>query len=112
MAILLRKSSVGHGRSFDNGRGFYFGAQRESDFGTKPFFHTAHPFSEYPSAQLALASDYSWFDLGKLRGFEDEIVETLALNTLLPAWFPEAAAKQFLVQLERVEEAMFERGYS
>lgn len=102
---------VGVAPLFDNGRGFYFSAQRESDFGTKPFFHTAHPFSEYPSAQLALANDYSWFDLEKLKGFEDEIVETLAMNPLLPEWFPEAAAKQFLVQLERVEEAMFERGF-
>ncbi len=99
---------VGAAPLFDNGRGFYCSAQRESDFGSRPFFHTSHPFSEYPSSQLALVRDYSWFDARKLDGFEDEIVETLSRNELLPAWFPRAAAKQFEIQLERVIEAQEE----
>ena len=99
---------VGVAPLFDNGRGFYYSAQRESDFGSRPFFHTSHPFSEYPSSQLALVRDYSWFDARKLDGFEDEIVETLSRNELLPAWFPRAAAKQFEIQLERVIEAQEE----
>ena len=72
------------------------------------FLHTSHPFSECPSSQLALVRDYSWFDARKLDGFEDEIVETLSRNELLPAWFPRAAAKQFEIQLERVIEAQEE----
>ena len=99
---------VGVAPLFDNGRGFYYSAQRESDFGSRPFFHTSHPFSEYPSSQLALVRDYSWFDARKLDGFEDEIVETLSRNEILPAWFPRAAAKQFEIQLERVIEAQEE----
>ncbi len=99
---------VGVAPLFDNGRGFYYSAQRESDFGSRPFFHTSHPFSEYPSSQLALVHDYSWFDARKLDGFEDEIVEILSKNELLPTWFPRAAAKQFEIQLERVIEAQEE----
>lgn len=100
---------IGVAPLFDNGRGFYFGAQRKTDFGSRPYFHTSHPFSEYPSAQLSLVNDYSWFDAKMLDGFEEEIIEVLSLNSLLPSWFPETAAKQFSIQLERVIEAQEER---
>lgn len=99
---------VGTAPLFDNGRGFFYSAQRETDFGSRPFFHTSHPFSEYPSSQLALVHDYSWFDARKLDGFGDEIIEILSKNTLLPTWFPQAAAKQFEIQLNRVIEAQEE----
>ncbi len=96
---------------FDNGRCFYFDARRESDFGGGIYFHTSHPFSEYPTAQLALVDDYSWFDEDRLEGFDDDIREVLSQNELLPAWFPEAAARQFNIQLQRVTEAKRERGF-
>lgn len=100
---------VGVAPIFDNGRGFYFDAQRKTDFAPRPYFHTSHPFSEYPSSQLALVRDFSWFEPEKLDGFTDEIVEVLGQNDLAPEWFPEAAAKQFEIQLERVVELKLER---
>ncbi len=94
---------------FDNGRCFFFEAQRKSDFGGGIFFHTSHPFSEYPSVQLALVYDYSWFDENALDGLAEEIEEILSQNELAPKWFGKAASNQFERQLDRVIEAKRER---
>lgn len=94
---------------FDNGRCFFFDAQRQDDFGSGAYFHTSHPFSEYPSAQLALVNDYAWFDEERLAGFEQETEEILGKNDLAPEWFGAAAAAQFERQLDRVIEAKQER---
>ncbi len=102
---------IGPAPLFDNGRCFYFEAQRRSDLGNGIYFHASHPFSEYPTAQLALVDDCSWFDEACLDGFDDEIRDVLSQNELLPEWFAESATMQFAQQLERVIEAKHERGY-
>lgn len=102
---------VGVAPLFDNGRCFYFDAQRPSDLGEGIYFHTSRPFSEYPTVQLSLVDDYGWFDEDRLQGFTDEIASILGQNELLPDWFGERAAMQFSRQLDRVIEAKRERGY-
>lgn len=95
---------------FDNGRAFYFTASRPEELTRGLFRYESNPFEDYPSRQLALVEDFSWFDAARLDGFADTIVNVLSRNDLAPAWLPEAAAVQFTRRLERVCEAQEERG--
>lgn len=94
---------------FDSGRSFYFGARRKADLETGLYRYTAHPFSEYPTTQLAYVKDYSWFSTRHLDDFADGLAGILAENEEAPAWFPGAAALQFERQLTRVIEMADER---
>lgn len=94
---------------FDNGRSFFFAARRKADLERKLFRYTAHPFSEYPTTQLAYVEDYAWFDPARLDGFPEELADILAANEEAPAWFPQASAEQFARRLERAIEMAEER---
>ncbi len=95
---------------FDNGRAFYFTASRPEDLTRGLFRYESNPFEDFPSRQLALVEDFSWFDASALDGFTEVIVDVLSQNDLAPAWFSEAAATQFSRRLERICEAQEERG--
>jgi hypothetical protein len=90
---------------FDNGRAFFFAAQRPEELLDGLFFYQSTPFSEYPSAQLALVEDYSWYEPERLNGFSDTMREVLSKNPALPSEFIDAMAAQFSRRLERVNEA-------
>lgn len=96
---------------FDNGRAFYFGATDRAELAERLFRYEANPFETRPGAQLALVSDFGWFDPSTLDGFTDEIRDVFAHNTHLPSWFGEAAAEQFTRRLNRVVEAADEAAY-
>jgi excisionase family DNA binding protein len=93
---------------FDNGRAFYYAAQRPDELLQRLFFYQSTPFSEYPLAQLALVEDYDWYEPDRLNGFTNTIRETLAANSRLPEPLIEAMAIQFDRRLQRVNEAAAE----
>ena len=69
------------------------------------------PVRRLPQQTTRIGGGLLLVDAGRLEGFDDVIVETPAPNDLAPAWFPEAAARQFARRLERVCETREERGW-
>jgi hypothetical protein len=110
---LIREVETGAIRSvapiFDNGRAFFFAAQRPEDLLNGLFFYQSAPFSEYPSAQLALVEDYSWYEPERLNGFAETMRGVLSKNPALSDELIDAMAVQFNRRLERVNEAARER---
>jgi hypothetical protein len=90
---------------FDNGRAFFYAALHPIDLQEGLFFYQSAPFSEYPSTQLALVEDYTWYDPDRLCGFDNVIRETLSANPHLPPALIEAMALQFRRRVARVNEA-------
>lgn len=64
---------------FDNGCSLWFD---ENDLYVGEFFLTK-PFEEYEKNQIALVKDFSWLDISKLDGFDQEVKEVLKKNKLL-----------------------------
>ena len=52
------------------------------------FSFTSKQFESNPARQLLLVEDFSWFDAGRLDGFVDEALETLAANDMLEKRLP------------------------
>lgn len=69
----------------------------------------AHPFRPYPSQQLALVEDLSWYDSSSLDGFLDDIADVLSLNAQLDERFIEAVQRQTAKQIETVNDLAAER---
>ena len=59
---------------FDHGCGFYSRATT-TELEQGCYLWESHPFREYPSQQLALVEDFSWYDPSALGDFEDIIAE-------------------------------------
>ena len=93
---------------FDNGCGFYSRATTdELEHGR--YLWEAHPFRPYPSQQLALVEDLSWYDSSSLDGFLDDIADVLSLNAQLGERFIEAVQRQTAKQIETVNDLAAER---
>ena len=93
---------------FDNGCGFYSRATTdELEHGR--YLWEAHPFRPYPSQQLALVEDLSWYDSSSLDGFLDDIADVLSLNAQLDERFIEAVQRQTAKQIETVNDLAAER---
>ncbi|WP_232050926.1 HipA domain-containing protein [Arabiibacter massiliensis] len=74
---------------FDHGCGFYSSATTaELEHGR--YLRESHPFRPYPSQQLALVDDLSWYDPSRLDGFLDDIADVLGANPHLDGRFIEA----------------------
>ena len=94
---------------FDNGCGFYSRATiGELEVGR--YLWESHPFRPYPSQQLSLVEDLSWYDSSLLQGFEDDIASVLSLNPYLDERFIEAVQYQTARQIATVNDVAAERG--
>ena len=94
---------------FDNGCGFCARATLgELQHGR--YLWESHPFNPYPSQQLALVDDFSWYDPAALDGFEADIAEVLGANPHMTREFIEAVQRQFARQLETVNDVAAEHG--
>lgn len=93
---------------FDNGCGFYSRATT-SELETGRYLWKSHPFREYPSQQLALVEDVSWYDPSCLEGFIDDIAEVLSMNPHLDERFIEAVQQQTVRQIATVTDLAAER---
>ncbi|MFQ9179584.1 MAG: hypothetical protein ACLR3C_06445 [Eggerthella lenta] len=69
----------------------------------------SHPFRPYPSQQLALVDNLSWYDSSSLDGFLDDIADVLSLNAQLDERFIEAVQRQTAKQIETVNDLAAER---
>lgn len=94
---------------FDNGAGFYARVTLRELQARRYVTYTSHPFSEYPSQQLAMVEDMSWYDPRALDGFDEEIRYVLGANAALPKGFANTVAEQVRMNAERVEELARER---
>ncbi|WP_172135969.1 DNA-binding protein [Adlercreutzia sp. ZJ473] len=93
---------------FDNGCGFY--SRATADELRRPrYFWESHPFREYPSQQLALVEDVSWFDAARLDGFVDEVAEVLEGNSHLSDEFIEGVQRHTQRQIDAVADLAAER---
>jgi excisionase family DNA binding protein len=94
---------------FDHGCGFYARATTvELERG--PYFWESHPFCEYPSQQLALVQDLTWYDPSALDGFTDDIAEVLGENPEIDERFIAAVQRQVEYQIATVNRLAAERG--
>ncbi len=94
---------------FDNGCGFYCRATTE-ELENRPYAWEGHPFREYPSQQLSLVEDLSWYDPSALDGFMDDIDEVLSENPELNERFIAAVQRQTTRQIDTVNRLAAERG--
>lgn len=93
---------------YDQGCGFYARATApELEHGR--YLWESCPFSEYPSQQLSLAEDFSWYDPSALDGFSDDIADVLSLNPAIDDRFIELVQAQTARQIERVNDVAAER---
>jgi len=76
----------------------------------RPYVWESHPFSEYPSQQLALVEDLGWYDPSVLDGFLDDIAEVLGENPEIDERFIVAVQKQTERQIQTVNDLAAERG--
>lgn len=95
---------------FDHGCGFYARATT-TELQRGPYRWVSHPFEEYPSQQLALVTDLSWFDPALLDGFMDDIAEVLGSNPALNEAFVEAVQRQTAHRIRAVTDLAAERGF-
>ena len=81
------------------------------DCGTSLWFSAARigevvgslPFRSKHEEQIKLAKDLSWFDITKLDGIEDEIIEILLKSPDIGKWRPDAVAREIVRRAERLE---------
>lgn len=95
---------------FDHGCGFYSRATT-AELEARPYSWESHPFREYPSQQLALVEDLSWYDPSALEGFMDDISEVLGENPEIDERFIAAVQKQTQHQIDIVNTLAAERGF-
>lgn len=93
---------------FDNGAGFFSRATR-AEIAGKRFTWMSQPFSEYPSQQLALVEDISWYDPAMLEGFSDTVATVLGLNAGLPEEFAHHAARHVQRNIDAIDDLAAER---
>lgn len=94
---------------FDHGCGFYSRATT-AELEARPYGWESHPFREYPSQQLALVEDLSWYDPSALDGFADDIAAVLGENPEMDERFIAAVQKQTARQIATVNTLAAERG--
>ena len=75
-----------------------------------PYFWESHPFCEYPSQQLALVQDLTWYDPSVLSGFADDIAEVFSENSEIDERFAAAVQQQVEYQIATVNRLAAERG--
>ncbi|WP_139651175.1 helix-turn-helix domain-containing protein [Raoultibacter phocaeensis] len=93
---------------FDNGAGFFSRATR-AEIAGKRFTWTSHPFSEYPSQQLAFVEDISWYDPAMLEGFSDTVATVLGMNAALSEEFAHHAARHVQRNIDAIDDLAAER---
>lgn len=93
---------------FDNGCGFYSRATTD-ELRCPRYFWESHPFCEYPSQQLALVEDVSWFDPARLDGFVDEVADVLGRNPHLSDEFVEGVQRHTQRQIDVLSDLAAER---
>lgn len=91
---------------FGNIHSFYHAVDLENDFQNDIYPYRSAPFSRFPTMQVKMAEDLTWFDPDQLDEFEDEIAEILEPNDARGDWFPEAAANQFIFQYSFLVEIL------
>jgi excisionase family DNA binding protein len=89
---------------FDNGHAFYLAAYRPDELKRGLYQYESNPFSPYPLSQLALISDYDWYDPSRLTGFDDTIRRVLGQHPNLSEEWIEAIVAQFAYRLARLNE--------
>lgn len=94
---------------YDHGCGF-FSRATTVELEARPYRWKSCPFSEYPSQQLALVDDLSWYDPALLQGFEDDIARVLGDNPSLDERFVAAVQRQVARQIRVVNDLAAERG--
>lgn len=94
---------------FDHGCGFYCHATTD-ELESRPYAWESHPFREYPSQQLALVEDLSWYDPSALEGFMDDIAAVLSENPAVNERFIAAVQRQTARQIDAVNSLAAERG--
>ncbi|MCI2240816.1 helix-turn-helix domain-containing protein [Adlercreutzia faecimuris] len=94
---------------YDHGCGF-FSRATTAELEARPYQWESNPFREYPSQQLALVDDLSWYDPGVLDGFEEDIAEVLGWNPALDERFIAAVQRQVARQIRAVNDLAAERG--
>ncbi|WP_296011519.1 DNA-binding protein [uncultured Adlercreutzia sp.] len=94
---------------FDHGCGFYSRATT-AELEARPYSWESHPFREYPSQQLALVEDLSWYDPAALEGFMDDIAGVLGENPEIDERFIAAVQRQTARQINAVNALAAERG--
>lgn len=94
---------------FDHGCGFYSRATT-AELEARPYSWLSHPFREYPSQQLALVEDLTWYDPSALTDFEDDIADVLGENPEIDEHFIAAVQKQTVRQIASVNALASERG--
>lgn len=94
---------------FDHGCGFYARATT-AELERGPYFWESHPFCEYPSQQLALVQDLTWYDPAALNGFADDIAEVLSENPEIDDRFIAAVQRQTEYQIATMNRLAAERG--
>ena len=96
---------------FDNGRGFYHSARTERELTESLLPYDAPIFDNGVEGPLALVYDFSWLNFDALRAFAPTVREIMA-RTLHPAWFAQAAKRQFLLRVDALERAAMAHGLS
>lgn len=93
---------------FDHGNAFFIHESRPDALMQSMYTYAAAPFSEYPTAQLALAEDFSWLDPAAFNGFGETIEAAYEGNDAVSAELAHAIAIQFGRRLARVLEVAAE----
>ena len=90
---------------YDNGTSMWFNTSTPNikagarDISSKPF-KTNH------SDQIKLVTDFSWLELGKLKGIEDEFAEILETSEHIDAERKDTLCKMLVRRIEMLENAM------
>lgn len=90
---------------YDNGTSMWFNTATPNikagarDISSKPF-KTNH------SDQIKLVTDFSWLELGKLKGIEDEFAEILETSEHIDAERKDTLCKMLVRRIEMLENAM------
>ncbi|MDR0347112.1 MAG: DNA-binding protein [Coriobacteriales bacterium] len=98
------RAYLGAAPIFDNGRAFYLAAYRPDELKRGLYQYESNPFSPYPLSQLALVSDFDWYDPSRLEGFPDVIRHVLGEHPELGEEWIEAIVAQFAHRLTRLNE--------
>lgn len=93
---------------FDHGDAFYANETDPQKLRDQLLPYASGPFSEYPTRQLSLIADFSWFDPRAFAGFGGEIVATLRGNENISSEIANAVAAQFQRRLDRLTEVASE----
>lgn len=93
---------------FDHGAAFFSRATTE-ELRARRYTYESHPFKIYPSQQLALVEDLSWYDPTLLDGFPEEMASILSENKNLDQDFIETSVEQVIKSIDTLNDLAAER---